>query len=48
MENKPQHLEEDTIDLGKLANIAIDHKKQVGGIIIGCTLLAAGISFILP
>ncbi|SDO97351.1 GumC family protein [Selenomonas ruminantium] len=48
MEHKPQHLEEDTIDLGKLANIAIDHKKQVGGIIIGCTLLAAGISFILP
>ena len=48
MENKPQHLEEDTIDLGKLANIAIEHKKQVGGIIIGCTLLAAGISFILP
>ncbi|SDO76491.1 GumC family protein [Selenomonas ruminantium] len=48
MENKPQHLEEDTIDLGKLANVAIDHKKQVGGIIIGCTLLAAGISFILP
>ena len=48
MENKIQHLEEDTIDLGKLANIAIEHKKQVGGIIIGCTLLAAGISFILP
>ena len=48
MENKIQHLEEDTIDLGKLVSVAVEHKKQVGGIIIGCTLLAAGISFILP
>lgn len=48
MENKTQHIGEDTIDFEKLVSIAIDHKKQVGGIIIGCTLLAAGISFILP
>lgn len=49
MENKSQlQMEEDTIDLGKLVNIVITHKKQVGSIIIGCTLLAAGISFILP
>ncbi len=49
MENKSQlQPQEDTIDLGKLANIAVAHKKQVGGIIIGCTLLAAGISFVLP
>ncbi len=49
MENKPQlQPQEDTIDLGKLANIAVEHKKQVGGIIIGCTLLAVGVSFILP
>ena len=49
MENKPQlQPQEDTIDLGKLANIALNHKKQVGGIILSCTLLAAGISFVLP
>ncbi|MBP3817752.1 MAG: hypothetical protein J6H31_05555 [Butyrivibrio sp.] len=41
-------LQEDTIDLGKLASIAIAHKKEVGSIIAGCTILAAGISFILP
>lgn len=43
-----KELQEDTIDLGKLASIAVEHKKVVGGIIAGCTLLAAGISFILP
>ncbi|MBO6204213.1 MAG: chain-length determining protein, partial [Selenomonas sp.] len=49
MENKPQlQAQEDTIDLSKLANIAVAHKKQVGSIIIGCTLLATGISFVLP
>ena len=49
MDNKPQlQPQEYTIDLGKLANIIIDNKKQVGGIILGCTLLAAGISFVLP
>lgn len=47
MENKPQ-LEEDNIDLGKLIGIAVNHKKQVGSIIAGCTILAAGISFVLP
>ena len=47
MENKSQ-LEEDNIDLGKLIGIAVTHKKQVGSIIAGCTILAAGISFILP
>ena len=46
MENK--ELQEDTIDLGKLAQIAIEHKKEVCSIIAGCTILAAGISFILP
>ena len=46
MENK--ELQEDTIDLGRLAQIAANHKKEVGSIIIGCTLLAAGISFMLP
>ena len=46
MENKQQ--QEDTIDLGKLAGIAIEHKKEVAAIIAGCTIAAAGISFILP
>lgn len=49
MENKMQsQVQEDTIDLGKLAQIAGRHKREVGSIIIGCTLLAAGISFVLP
>ena len=49
MENKLQsQVQEDTIDLGKLAQVAGRHKKEVGSVIIGCTLLAAGISFILP
>lgn len=49
MENKPQpQLKEDIIDLGKLVAVACEHKKQVAGIIIGCTAFAAGISFILP
>ena len=46
MENKQQ--QEDTIDLGKLANIAIEHKKEIVAIIAGCTIVAAGISFVLP
>ena len=46
MENKQQ--QEDTIDLGKLANIAIEHKKEIVAIIAGCTIAAAGISFVLP
>ena len=49
MENKPQvQYEENTIDLGRLTSIAASHKKQIGSIIVGCTLLATGISFILP
>ncbi len=49
MENKLQtQVQEDTIDLGRLAQIAVKHKKEVGSIILGCTLLAAGYSFILP
>lgn len=49
MENKLQvEMEEDTIDLGKLANSFVVHKKQVGCIIVGCTLLATVISFVLP
>lgn len=46
MENKQQ--QEDTIDLGKLVSIAIEHKKEVAAIIAGCTIAAAGISFVLP
>ena len=47
MENKEQ-LQEESIDLGKLANIAIAHKKQIGAIIVGCTTLAVITAFILP
>ncbi len=45
---KNKELQEDTIDLGKLVSIAVEHKKEVATIIAGCTLLAAGISFVLP
>ncbi|MCR5756876.1 MAG: GumC family protein [Selenomonas sp.] len=47
MENKP-NLQEDIIDLGKLADIAIARKKEIAIIIAGCTILAAGVSFVLP
>ena len=46
IENKQQ--QEDSIDLGKLASIAIEHKKEIAAIIAGCTIAATGISFILP
>ena len=46
MENK--EIQENTIDLGKLANIAKEQKKEVMAIIVGCTIVAAGISFVLP
>lgn len=46
IENK--QLQEDTIDLGKFAQIAIEHKKEVCSIIAGCTILAAGVSLVLP
>ncbi|MBP3818136.1 MAG: hypothetical protein J6H31_07495 [Butyrivibrio sp.] len=46
MENK--ELQEDTIDLGKLAQIVIEHKKEVCSIIAACTILAPGGSHVLP
>lgn len=49
MENKSQSVQlEDGINFGKLANAVVINKKQVGSIVVGCTLLAAGISFLLP
>ena len=50
MENKQQSQiqDEDSIDLGKLASIAIEHKKEIAAIIAGCTIAAAGISLVLP
>lgn len=39
---------EESIDLGKLWQVAKTHRKIVGGIIVGCTILAAVISLILP
>lgn len=47
MENKEQ-LQEESIDLGTLANIAIAHKKKIGAIIVGCTTLAVITAFVLP
>ena len=48
MENKQQLQEEGTIDLGKMVGITYEHKKEVASIIVGCTILAAGISFVMP
>lgn len=39
---------EESIDLGKLWQVAKTHRKIVGGIIVGCTILAAVISLLLP
>lgn len=43
-----RQLNEDNIDLVKLVDIAIEHKKEVVSIIAGCTIFAVGISFVLP
>ena len=43
-----KELQEDSIDLGRLAGIAIKHKKEIAAIIAGCTLVTTGISFVLP
>jgi uncharacterized protein involved in exopolysaccharide biosynthesis len=49
MENKFQsQIQEDNIDLGKLGRIAIEHKKEIVAIIATCTIVATGISFVLP
>lgn len=49
MENKlKSQVQEETIDFGRLAQVVRKHKKEVSSIIIGCTLMAAGISFVLP
>ena len=39
---------EESIDLGKLMQIMLERKKVVGGIIVGCTVLAIGTAFVLP
>ena len=46
MENRK--IQEDTIDLRELTQVAIEHKKEVCSIIAACTILAACVSFILP
>ena len=49
MENKPQlQMQDDTINLGKMANIAMEHKKEIAAIIASCAIAAAGVSFVLP
>lgn len=49
MENKSQsQFQKDAVDLGKFANIVIEHKKEIATIIAGCTIVAVGISFVLP
>lgn len=39
---------EESIDLGKLWQVTKEHKKVVGGIIIGCTAIATITAFVLP
>lgn len=39
---------EESIDLGRLMHIMMERKKITGGLIAGCTVLALGVSFILP
>lgn len=39
---------EESIDLGRLMHIMMERKKITGGLVAGCTVLALGVSFILP
>lgn len=39
---------EESIDLGKLWQVMKEHKKIVGGIIVGCTAIATITAFVLP
>lgn len=39
---------EESIDLGKLWQVTKEHKKVVGGIIVGCTAIATITAFVLP
>ena len=39
---------EENIDFGQLAKTMKAHKKQLGGIVLGCTALALAVAFILP
>lgn len=39
---------EESIDLGKLWQVTKEHKKVVGGIIVGCTAIAMITAFVLP
>lgn len=39
---------EESIDLGKLWQVTKAHKKVVGGIIVGCTVIATITAFVLP
>lgn len=39
---------EESIDLSKLWKVAKEHKKVVGGIIVGCTAIATIVAFALP
>ena len=39
---------EESIDLGKLWQVTKEHKKIVGGIIVGCTAIATIVAFSLP
>ncbi len=39
---------EESIDLGRLAHVAFDHKKAIGAIIGACTVVAIGVAMYLP
>lgn len=49
MVNKEQMQKcENGVDFDRLTAVAITHKAKLGCIILGCTLIATGISFVLP
>lgn len=39
---------EENIDVGQLLYLMRTHKKMMGGVIVGCTALSLGLSFVLP
>lgn len=43
-----EHKHHQNIYIGKLWQVTKTHRKVIGGIIVGCTILVALISLILP
>jgi len=40
--------QEEAIDLGRLFHVMLERKKIIGGIVVGCTVLAVAVAFLLP